>query len=835
MVDFKRMLADKAKPLPQNPRDIFNSLPRPEGINELYVSQAEVLDAWWQRRAEQDIVMKLHTGGGKTLVAMLMAQSTMNELNEPVLYLAPTNQLVDQVLAMGKHYGIAATPYVKGQPLAAEFLDGKSVLVGSYETLFNGRSKFGVRGSGVQPTRVGAIIMDDAHVALQSVRDSFTLTVTTRKSKEVYQHLSDMFRGSFFDIGRSGAFADITRDRDHGVLEVPSWAWQRKLPEVQEYLSHVVNDIDPYVWPFLRDNLAVCHCLISARSITITPIFPPVDLLPTFDDAKRRIYVSATIADDSDIIRTFGAAAGSVSKPVTSVSLAGVGERMILVPQLMELGNTAIMPMIKLMAKAVSNQYGALILTPSGPAAQTWKDTAIYPDNSTAVAEQITAMQAGKQRGPLVLANRYDGIDLKGDACRLLVMDGIPMGTSDYELFRADVMSESAINNYLAQRIEQGIGRGTRGGSDFCVVVLTGARLVAWVGRRTSLAHLTTSTRVQLELGQDISSAVTSPKEFYETANKCLGRDPDWVTYHASELAAAAKATGINPSELELVGTERRAFRLQRLGQHQNALNTLDAAMAKPEVAGNQEVKAWLSALASRIASQMGDDVAAQRYQTAAFSMNNNHTPPVVRPRYMARPRPGRQALAIVDLLLSYQRRIAILADFDDAVTSLVPEASSNQYEESLRKLGGFIGFRAERPEKEFQVGPDVLWLTDANFDFVIEAKSEKEEKNPLYKNDHAQLLESEQWFRKTYEGRNCVRVSALPVPRADSKATTDGTFALTLQKIATLSGAVRELLSVIAQQQGDRPELEERCEAELRRLNLTPDGIKLAFLVPFQ
>jgi replicative superfamily II helicase len=44
------------------------------------------------------VVVKLHTGGGKTLVALLIAQSVMNETGEPVLYLAPTKQLVEQVL-----------------------------------------------------------------------------------------------------------------------------------------------------------------------------------------------------------------------------------------------------------------------------------------------------------------------------------------------------------------------------------------------------------------------------------------------------------------------------------------------------------------------------------------------------------------------------------------------------------------------------------------------------------------------------------------------------------------------------------------------------------------
>jgi superfamily II DNA or RNA helicase len=103
MVDFKKLREGKAKPLPRKPREIFNALPKPPGINDLYASQAEVLDAWYPRRNEKDVVVKLHTGGGKTLVALLMAQSIMNETGEPVLYLAPTNQLVGQVIAKSRN------------------------------------------------------------------------------------------------------------------------------------------------------------------------------------------------------------------------------------------------------------------------------------------------------------------------------------------------------------------------------------------------------------------------------------------------------------------------------------------------------------------------------------------------------------------------------------------------------------------------------------------------------------------------------------------------------------------------------------------------------------
>ena len=739
MVDFKKLRNAKAKPKLINPRDIFNALPKPPGINDLYASQAEVLDAWFDRRTDKDVVIKLHTGGGKTLVALLIAQSLMNETGDPVLYLAPTNQLVKQVLAQSQEYGIPTGPYVKGSPLPASFRDGESVLVGAYETLFNGRSKFGVRGSAQEVVKVGAIILDDAHVALSSVREAFTLSVSAKTHEEVYKELADRFRPSFSEAGRWGAFSDIIAGKEYGVIEVPSWAWHRKHEEIQQYLSNKIDDIDPFIWPFLRDNLDVCHCLFSKSTATITPIFPPVDALPTFEDCERRIYMSATIADDSEIVRTFGASRTAVSNPITSESLAGVGERMILVPSFMTIGATPILPMIKKFATKLAKwKKGVVILSPSASAAKEWTDIAEHPKSTSAVADCVAAMQVGKVYGPIVLANRYDGIDLPSNACRFLVMDDLPQGTTNYDLFRTNVMAGASVNSLLAQRIEQGIGRGTRGGADYCVVMLVGSKLVerdrhgGWIGRRKNLDFLTASTRVQLKMGQEISEAVTSAKEVGETILKCINRDTDWVAYHASELSEAAHAAPVDEVALRVAAAERRAFKFQRLGQYSRAMATFEKMRLDDVLVTDRHRRAWFAAAAARIAFQMEDEETGQKLQLIAYSENSNHSPPRKRPNYVARPSPGIQARAIVVRLREYNQRVAIVADFDDAMSDLVADASAARYEDGLAKLGEFLGFDAERPEMVHGVGPDVLWRTNGTFDFVIEAKSNKNRDNPL-------------------------------------------------------------------------------------------------------
>ena len=82
---------------------------------------------------------------------------------------------------------------------------------------------------------------------------------------------------------------------------------------------------------------------------------------------------------------------------------------------------------------------------------------------------------------------------------------------------------------------------------------------------------------------------------------------------------------------------------------------------------------------------------------------------------------------------------------------------------------------------------------------------------------------------------RDVPRVSALPEPVADQKATPTGTFALRLADITKLAGALRELLTDLTAASGDEAALRERCEELLAKPGLKPADIKRTFLKPFK
>jgi replicative superfamily II helicase len=403
-IDFKKLREAKKHQAVIDPIEIFQRLPKSARIKDLYGSQVEVLQAWFTTRNKLDHVLKLHTGGGKTLVGLLIAQSTLSEIGEPVLFVCPNKQLVAQTLEKAAEYSIPAVPYEK--PFPEEFLNGKSVMVATYAALFNGKSKFGVRGGDV--LGLGCVVVDDAHVGSGILRDQFTIRLkrgAENGGDDLYTTITGSFRQAFKDAGRLGTFDDVVSGNEYGVLEVPYWAWLEKLDEIQAFLRNNAAGRYELEWPFLRDNLRYCQCLITKDGVAITPVFPLVDLLPSFSDCKRRVFMSATIPDDSEIIRAFNATAESLERPLTSKSVAGISERMILVPELMELRiNDVPGTMKKLATKAAGVGHSTVILVPSGYAAKHWQDVAEYPDTPELVEAKLGELVTGKTHGPVVLA-----------------------------------------------------------------------------------------------------------------------------------------------------------------------------------------------------------------------------------------------------------------------------------------------------------------------------------------------------------------------------------------------------------------------------------------------
>ena len=142
MIDFKTLRGGSSGDQEVDPIEIFRALPKPANVNDLWDTQAEALRGWLARRDESDLVIKLNTGSGKTLVGLLISESNRRAGRDPCLYLTPNRQLASQVTEAASEFGIPAETYNSEVGLSADFRNGERTLVATYHTLFgsSGRS-----------------------------------------------------------------------------------------------------------------------------------------------------------------------------------------------------------------------------------------------------------------------------------------------------------------------------------------------------------------------------------------------------------------------------------------------------------------------------------------------------------------------------------------------------------------------------------------------------------------------------------------------------------------------------------------------------------------------
>ena len=478
---------------------------------------------------------------------------------------------MEQVLSEATELGISATD----DPRDSEFEGGKRIAVTTVHRLFNGRSIFGVGAEGVK-LRIGSVVVDDVHACVATINDQFRIRL--KKSHPSYQAIFKIVESELKRQSLS-RFLDLKAGDPRVTMEVPYWTWLGAQDEITEALHrHREDDELAFSYPLLSSVLSQSRCFFSGQVMEIEPYYPATDLVRAFSKAKRRIYMTATLADDSVLVTHFGAASENLAPPIVPTSSQSMGERMILMPQ--ELNPDIEIEEVKALLQKFAKEENVVVIVPSKSAAKDWElvaDQVLLGDD---VVDGIKKLRK-KRVGLTVLINRYDGIDLPDDACRVLVLVGLPEVTSFAELIDLAVLSESkgGLRRQM-QRVEQGMGRGVRSNDDYCVVLLIGSKLIRRVKSSEGAALLTPATQAQLELSRKVAKQLENVKlsDIGGVIEQCLRRDPDWVKVSKKSLLRAAT------SKAELALDEksialRKAFDLSRVGDHKAAVELINSTV----------------------------------------------------------------------------------------------------------------------------------------------------------------------------------------------------------------------------------------------------------------
>ena len=754
MVDFRKHVSKKRDIDFTNLVSLFDSLDRQTSHIELRTVQQDALRILSERRLERDLILKISTGTGKTAVGLLYLWSFMEEKHLHVVYLCPTTQLCEQVRAEAEKLGLKSVIYPANQPHPdVEGIRGKAIIICTYDKLFNAKTTFDRSDVMLRPY---AIVLDDAHAGVEEIRNCFTLHIL---NSSVREQLVKVLDGPCAEYKLS-IWNDIKNEDPNQLMEIPYWIWKPLLPQIEQIVGSQANDDKlQFIIPHIRDILRRCRCVVSGAAVEMIPDILPVHKSPAYDKAKHRLFMSATLADDSVLVRELGCDISAAENPVTPANDRGMGERMVLAPSLVD--STLDRKWVMSLCGSLSKKLNVVVLSPSEPKAREWESFGAQICLGNDVKKAVEGLKDTSGTPCFVVfAQRYDGIDLPDKSCRVLVIDGMPLGEGILDRLDSSTSGfAGGTRNRLIYRIEQGMGRAVRSHADYAVILLAGNELAHFIAKHDVLSAMNPDTRAQLELAIDLSKmAVEDVGGDPETAvidmiKKCLKRDDGWKQYY-NETVRKSSITASGTTDLNrlmLANAERCAFESAISNDLHGAVKLLQDAIGK-YVSDDPATKGWYL---QRVANYLYDIDSGQALeaQRAAYRDNKSmYCPPggIIK-------RPSKVEESSVQTVISewyrqFENPNGAIAKIQDLKAQLSFEMSHSVVEQALCDLAPLLGAQGSRPGEEYDgAGPDDLWLWP-DMSLVIEAKNENQ--NSLHKKDASQLLSSIQWFKTNFATR---------------------------------------------------------------------------------
>ena len=721
-----------------SPEELYLSgtLPRTnEAVDGLWLHQGDVIRAYAEHHQNtEDLALELPTGSGKTLPGLLIAEWVRRKSEGPVVYATPTKQLARQVLATARREGVPGELLVGShhdwQTLALSALEGaEAIAVTTYSAIFNSSPKL------PEPRLV---IFDDAHAGEQFVGAEYGITISRYKSEKHYLAVLNALSPFLSGLLLQRLRGEPDPGAHHQVRLVLPALDPAALGRLDEVLAKLPKPFK-FELAMVRSGLAACCVYLSYGGIQIRPMIPPTFENRVFARALQRIYLSATLGAGGELERAFGRAE-IVRMPLPTKTPPRSGRRLFVFPDLVTGGDA-----IGLTKRIVGVTNKALVLS-QDTIAKTEAAAAALAGEGVPVmgrdhVEHGLSVFADAPTGILGLANRYDGLDLPGRACRVVVLGGKPDAVSLQEKFLGErAEASAALAERLRTRIVQGAGRCTRGPNDFAVVVVLGSDITRYFSRSENRGALEPELQAEVEFGWR-NSRGADPDEVIENVQMFLAHDTDWREQGEPMVAEfrqdavkvespGADALGSAPAS-EVEGWQL-AFRGDWIGASEQLQEAARHVGAGGEATrGYRGLLLYLAGVWLHLGAQDETQRARARQLVRQASTASN-----VRGTWLKEMRdlPGSEEvpLAGMDVVavnaitakLRGQLRANRVAEELKQMREALAQNDATTYEGGLTTLGTFLGAEASKPKGQGRC--DSAWLWDTAMWMTVEAKSEQ-------------------------------------------------------------------------------------------------------------
>ena len=738
-----------------DPIKLYSTLDRKSVTGPLRPAQQNILDRWYnEHKRDRDLVIKLHTGEGKTLIGLLVLQSMINAGTAPCLYICPNIYLAKQVCEEASKFGIPYCEMTNGD-IPDAFITGEKILITYAQKVFNGKSIFGIDNNYV---KVASVLLDDAHACIDTIKEAQTITIKRNEFEAIYNKVLTLFRDELI-AQREGSFLDVENGDYSTFMLVPYWSWYDKRTELLRILSDASNSVQSikFVWPILRDRITEYSCYISGTEIEIVPNNPSVDIFGSFSKAEHRILMSATTQDDSFFIKGLSFEPKAVKNPLQDKEQTWSGEKMIIIPSLIdEFCDRDLI--VTQFARMQFNDYGAVAIVPNTMKCEQYSALGAEIVDKKNIYDVIDRIKKEEFKNLVVINNRYDGIDLPDEACRILIIDSLPYFNSLSDRYEKKCRPNSeTINKKIAQKIEQGIGRGVRGEKDYCAIIIIGTDLVKFMRSPLTKNFFSAQTQAQIEIGLDIAEMAYEDKKEDEISiqpicdliSQMLSRDDGWKEFYIDRMQRIL--TSENDSKIyDLLVEETEIEKLCAGNQFEKAAVKMQEYIDR-NITDPLE-KGWFLQQKARYIYPIRRDESI-RLQKAAFKLNPQLLKPQVGIEYdkasFIHENRMRRIIEYVGKYNSYEEFILSVTETTDNLSFGV---EADKFEASVKEVGELLGFISQRPDMEIRKGPDNLWCGDNNEYAFFECKSEVDDKREeITKHEAGQMNNHCGWFEKEY------------------------------------------------------------------------------------
>lgn len=775
-IDFSKRSQNKSVEKKIHPCEIYDTLDRHANKGPLRVPvQESILNEWFDEYQEnKDVILKLPTGEGKTLIGLLILQSKINQKKGSALFVCPNKYLADQVKIQADEFGIQHCSIEKAG-LPEDFMNGEKLLITHAHVLFNGRStNFGIGNNSID---VDNIILDDAHSCIEVIKSACKFTIP--RTSGCYDELLQLFSESLKSQG-AGTFSDIKNKSHNAILAVPYWDWLSKTDEVVEILSKYNRNRDNgvwFAWELIKDNIQNCFSVFSGNEIEISPYTLPVEEFGAFSNSAHRVYMSATISNDSFFIRDLGLEKEVIESPLT-FDKKWSGEKMVLIPSLID-GSLTREEVVNWIGKWRNMNYGVVAITPSNWHTKIWVATGSTLVDKNNFHDEINKLKSSQFPNPLVMAAKYDGVDLPDNICRILILDSLPTTETITEKFTESCIPNSTFTKIkIAQTIEQGLGRGVRGEKDYCAVLLLGNDLVKQIRYRNSREFLSPQTKKQIDIGLELSKFAKEDKKDSESFIEMLGsvltqsltRDESWKAFYAENMDTINLEDAERLKADKIILMEREAENLFNEGKYDDAANTLQKLIDQHSDSLSKNEKGWYLQDMSRYL-YVKNRVEGMALQVQAHRTNKSLFLPPDGYQFTKVEIKSQERISNINKRISeFNNFEDLLVYMDDVFSRLTFGVNADKFENAVDQLGNILGFNTERPDKNWKAGPDNLWaIRDGQYLF-IECKSEVSLlRANIQKEETGQFNNNIAWFKRFYPGAKVQHVMIIPTKKVKS------------------------------------------------------------------